>query len=126
MKGIIVLVVLALSVLGFSQGMMKLEPATKADTLRLESMQKAYNKSKARYTKNPKNAAYKKSFIHDATIYGHESMTSPALPARIKYKQALHIYREVLAIDPKNRVAKPESDLIIKIYQQMGREVPKG
>jgi hypothetical protein len=98
---------------------------TKADQLRLEHLQHVYASTKIAYKKKPSDTKARKAFVLAATSYGHESMVSPVLPAKIKYRQALRIYREVLKLDPKNPVAKPESDLIISIYKSMGREVPK-
>ncbi|HZT59071.1 MAG TPA: tetratricopeptide repeat protein [Pyrinomonadaceae bacterium] len=40
------------------------------------------------------------------------------------YKYALADFREVLKYDPENADAKQKSDMIVSIYQQMGRPVP--
>lgn len=91
----------------------------------LPKLEKEYNAAKAAFAKAPKNAKAKQRFIDAGVRYGHESMTSDFLPAKVKYRQALKIYREVLKVDPKNPVAKPESDLIISIYKSMNRPIPQ-
>jgi hypothetical protein len=123
MRPLLAALFVMLSVVGLGQ--MKLAQPTQADKARLASLEKSYKVAKADYVKKPKDAGVRKKFVMAATKFGHESMTSPVLPAKVKYRQALRIYREVLAIDPKNPVAKPESDLIVRIYKSMGREVPK-
>ena len=122
MKFLIALVLLGLTVMGLAQPMAA--KASAADVKKLQTLEKNYNVAKAALVKKPKDAAVKKAFVKSAVLFGHESMISPVLPARIKYRQALRIYREALKLDPKNKVAKTESDLIIKIYKDMGRPVP--
>lgn len=96
-----------------------------AATATLKKLEKDYATAKAAYAKKPKDKGAREHYITAGTKFGHESMVSPILSARVKYRQALRIYREVLKLDPKNPVAKPESDLIIRIYKSMGRPVPK-
>lgn len=84
-----------------------------------------YTKTKAAFAKKPTDKKLKAAFVKATVVYGHESMTSPDLDARVKYRKALRLYREALKLDPKNPVAKQEHDLIVSIYKQMGRPVPK-
>lgn len=120
-----VMVLVCLSLAAFAQIPPASEPTAK-DKENLAKAEKAYKTLKANFEKHPKDAKAKKSFVDAAVVYGHESMVSPVLPPRIKYKQALSIYREALKLDPKNKVAKSESDMIIAIYKQMGRPIPDG
>ena len=125
MKLVSVPAILALCVvlpsLTFAQG-----PASGgADKARLTKLEKEFNVAKAKLAKSPKDKKLQKSFVDLGALYGHESMMSPVLPSKVKYRQALHIYREVLKVDPKNPVAKQDSDQIISIYQSMGRPIPK-
>lgn len=99
--------------------------ASDADKARLAKYEKDFVAAKAKLAKKPKDKTAIKNFSTLGALFGHESMMSPVLPARIKYKQALRIYREVLKVDPKNPVAKQDSDMIISIYKQMGRPIPK-
>jgi tetratricopeptide (TPR) repeat protein len=95
------------------------------DAAKLADAEKSYTKAKAAYNKNSKDAKVKKAYI-DATVkYGHESMMTSSLSQRVKYRQALALYREALKLDPKNEVAVQESQLIIGIYKQMGRPIPE-
>ena len=126
MKGFILFVALTLlAVCAFAQKPSMGEPTAK-DKETLAKAEKAYKTLKANFEKHPKDAKAKKDFVAAAVVYGHESMISPALAPRVKYKQALSIYREALKLDPTNKVAKSESDTIIAIYKQMGRPVPDG
>ena len=93
--------------------------------VKLAKLEKQYKAAKAAYTKNPKKASLKKQYVDSTVVFGHESMTSPALPPRVKYRQALRLYREALKLDPTNPIAKPEFDLMVNIYKQMGRPVPQ-
>lgn len=94
-------------------------------TKELDGLKTDYDTAKAAYEKNPKDKKVQDAFVTAAVKYGHESMVSPVLEAKVKYRQALGIYREVLKIDPNNEVAKPETDMIVSIYKQMNRPVPQ-
>jgi hypothetical protein len=112
-----------------SPGQPKSAPAQKEAPVKqppaLVPLEKAYLKAKANFAKKPKDKAAREEFIKRATVFGHESMVSPDLRANVKYRQALRVYREVLKLEPQHPVARPEHDLIVKIYEQMGRPVPK-
>ena len=97
----------------------------KAQLAKLATLEKNYLNSKKAFTKTPKDKKVREAYIKNAVIFGHESMISPALGTSVKYKQALRVYREVLKLEPKHPVARPEHDLIVNIYKQMGRPVPK-
>jgi hypothetical protein len=98
--------------------------AQTASEKKLKQLEKSYVTAKASLAKKPKDKKVRDQFVTAGVKYGHESMVSPDLPPRLKYRQALRIYREVLKVDPKNEVAKKESDIIIQIYKQMGRPIP--
>ena len=55
-----------------------------------------------------------------ADFYMYNDNLSP----KVKYPSALKQYRAVLALDASNADAKKGADLIIGIYNQMGRPVP--
>jgi hypothetical protein len=92
---------------------------------KLTKLEKEYKSSQAVLKSRHRDKKAIERFSTIGALYGHESMMSPALPPRVKYRQALHIYREVLKVDPLNKVAKADSDLIISIYKSMGRPIPK-
>ena len=92
---------------------------------KLKGLEKTYVATKASYTKTPKNAAVKKKYIDATLAYGLGCMYSESLPPREKYKKALVYLREVLKVDPKNKVAREQHDMIVAIYKQMGRPVPQ-
>ena len=100
--------------------------STKPDPLvDMKALEESYRTAKGVYERSPGNKTAKEAFVAAAVKFGHESMMTTELDPKIKYKQALRIYREVLEIDPENEVAKPESEMIVKIYEQMGKPVPK-
>ena len=88
-------------------------------------LDKKYRSTKANFTAHPKDKKAKDAYVEATVRLGHETMISPDYPAKFKYKKTLQLYREALKLDPTNPVAKQESDLIIQIYKQMGRPVPK-
>jgi len=110
----------------FGQGPMQMAKPSAADKARLSKLEKAYNAAHAALVKAPNNPKAKKDFVTVGDAYANESMNSPVLTPHIKYTQALHLFREVLKVDPSDKTAKSEADLIISIYKQMGRPVPKG
>lgn len=97
---------------------------TPADRAELKKHELGYKQAKAAFAKT-KNAKTKKTYV-DATVrFGTASMTSPVLDRKVKYKNALALYREALKLDPKNAEAKNNSEMIISIYKSMGRPIPK-
>jgi len=103
------------------------DPANGAgdDTAALKDLEKQYEDAKAAYLAKPGDADLKTKYVDATVAFGHQSMVSPSLQATVKYRRALKLYREALKLDPKNAVAKPETDLIVSIYKQMGRPVPE-
>lgn len=116
----IVILLAMLVIAAFSFG----QQGTDKDKATLAKAEKAYTALKANFTKHPKDAKAKKEYVAATVAYGHESMINPSLGPRVKYRQALKLYREALKLDPTNKVAKEESEMIIKIYKDMGRPVP--
>lgn len=106
-------------------GVAALATAQSNDPKVLKNLEKEYVAAKAAFAKKPKDAKAKDRFVVAGVRFGHESMMSPILDRKIKYKQALRVYHEVLKVDPKNPVASKETDLIESIYRQMGRPIPK-
>jgi hypothetical protein len=91
----------------------------------LKPLDAKYRSTKAAYLKSPKDQKKKDAYIEATVKLGHETMVSNDYPASFKYKKTLSLYKEALKLDPNNPVAKQESELIISIYKQMGRPVPK-
>lgn len=125
MKLLLALVALVIAGLGSAQPYMNAQKPDPNAAKKLAALQKAYVSAKAAYAKKPKDAKVKKAYIDVTVVYGHESMMSQTLDRKVKYKQALNLYREALKLDPKNPIAKKESELIIGIYKQMKRPIPK-
>jgi len=98
----------------------------KEDKAQLAQFLSAYKVAKSNFAKNPKSTSAKTRFIAATDRFALASMTTGTLDRKVKYRQALHLYREVLKIDPKNHDASNNSALIISIYKQLGRPVPQG
>lgn len=98
------------------------KPAASVDA-ELKRTEAAYTKAKTAYTKKP-SAATKQALVVASTKFGTAAMISPTLDRKVKYKKALHLYREALKLDPKNAEAKSNSEMIISIYKSMGRPIP--
>lgn len=92
---------------------------------KLAKLEKAYLAAKLAFGKDKKNAAKKKAYVQATVAYGTATMNSPALAPKDKYPKALRLYREALAIDPKNAEAKENKATIEGIYRSMGRPIPK-
>lgn len=84
---------------------------------------KKYESAKKALAAKPKDKGLQKAFVVAGCRYGTASMNGE-LPPRVKYRQALRVYREVLKVDPKNKEAGNNSKMIIDIYKSMGRPVP--
>lgn len=97
-----------------------------AEQKKLAALEKAYTQAKTAYAKNPKDGAAKKKLVACATSYADTVLVSPALKPTEKYPKALSLYREILRLDPKNKNAASNRDLIESIYKSMGRPIPKG
>lgn len=95
---------------------------TKAD---LANYAKQYALAKSAFSRTPKSAAAKKAYVASTVRYATASMASDDLDRKVKYKQALKLYREALKVDPKNHEAKNNSDLIVSIYKSMHRPIPE-
>lgn len=93
---------------------------------KLKQLEAAYSASKLAFTKKPKDAKAKKSYVDATFAVGMGRMYSESLPPRVKYVKALEAFREVLKTDPKHKGAQENQDMIVKIYKQMGRPVPGG
>ncbi len=111
---------LAVSALGIAQ-----DTTAQAEKAKLARLEKAYVSAKAAFTKQPKDAALKKKFVVATVALGTATMNSPILAPKDKYPKALRLYREALKHDPKNKEARENHDVIVHIYKQMGRPVPK-
>src|SRR5438105_4830921 len=93
------------------------------DVKELKTAEAEYGAAKKIYERKP-NAARKKAFLGATDRFAMTSMMSPALDPKVKYRQALRLYREALKLDPSNHEAKHNSDLIVSIYKSMHRPVP--
>ncbi|MBS1705952.1 MAG: hypothetical protein JST40_08765 [Armatimonadetes bacterium] len=91
----------------------------------LAQAEKTYKATKAAYLKKPKDAKLKSAYVKATVTFGTTTMNSPTLTPKDKYPKALKLYREALKVDPNNKEAKNNAELIESIYKQMGRPIPK-
>jgi tetratricopeptide (TPR) repeat protein len=68
--------------------------------------------------------ALKQARINAHLKFANYYMYNDSLSPKVKYPSALRQYRAVLALDASNAEAKQGADLIIGIYNQMGRPIP--
>lgn len=118
----VLIVILSLgTVSAFAQ--MSLAAPNPTDAKLLAKTEKDYATSKANFLRHasPKS---KQAYIIATVRFGTTSMVAATLPPRVKYRQALRLYREALKLDPGNHEAKTNSDLIVSIYKSMNRPVP--
>ena len=83
-----------------------------------------YAAAKKNLAAKPKDKRLRTAFVVAGDRYATATMTAAALPPKVKYRSALRLYREVLKVDPANREAKNNSEMIVSIYKSMHRPVP--
>lgn len=81
-------------------------------------------KLEKQYEAKPGDAKLKAELVKAKLDYGNELMFKSPLPPRVKYRAALKMYREVLALDPSNKEAEDNKGQIEAIYKSMNRPVP--
>ena len=91
----------------------------------LATYKKAYLAAKQSLAAKPKDKKVRATFVAAGDRYATATMTADSLPPRIKYREALRLYREVLKVDPKNHEASNNAKMIVDIYKSMGRPVPQ-
>jgi tetratricopeptide (TPR) repeat protein len=123
MKRVLCAVLFVLAALGQAQMYANPKP-TAEDLKQYKAIEKQYLASKQAYSKK-KDAATKKKLVAATVKFGTAAMTTSALDRKVKYKKALALYREALKLDPKNKEAKNNSEMIVSIYKSMGRPVPQ-
>lgn len=117
----LVTVSLALSGVAFAQ---KANDLDKKELAMLQNLEKSQKAAKAKYDKNPKDAAAKKAYVATTMKLADAQLVSPALTPKVKYPSALRNYRIVVKLDPKNKDAREKIDTIESIYMSMGRPIP--
>ena len=119
-KSAIVTAITFLSMVGFAQR----GGDGSSDPKVLKGLQSEWSAAQESFAKHPNDPKIRDRFVVAGVRFGHESMMSPLLNSHLKYAQALHVYKQVLKVDPKNPVAKKEADMMIQIYKSMGRKIP--
>lgn len=87
-------------------------------------LQAAYQKAKAAYEASSKNEKLKTAYVQATVSYATAVMSGDGAP-KDKYPRALELYDEALRLDPENGEAKVNRQLILDIYEQLGKEPPK-
>jgi len=73
----------------------------------------------------PKDAAVTKALADASFAHGTSLMNDEALPPMRKYPAALRAFRKTMALDPSNKKAAENANMIESIYKSMGRPVPR-
>lgn len=90
----------------------------------VSGLESAYVSAKAAYAGSANDET--KSALVEATVaWATEVMTDPKLPPNQKYPRSLKLYREAMALDPKNQVAAENSAMIESIYKSLGKPIPE-
>ena len=97
---------------------------TKAAPTDLAKLRKDQSSAKAAFKKKPKDAGLKHRYVVATVKLGTATMMSETLDRKVKYRDALRLYREALKFEPDNHEALNNKDLIESIYRSMGRPIP--
>ena len=92
---------------------------------KLIKLEKEYKLSKSLYLQKRNQVDFEKKYLAATLFLADTVMISTVLIPKIKYPEALRLYREVLTLQPKNKSARKNKDLIESIYRSMGRPIPK-
>jgi hypothetical protein len=95
------------------------------ETKAIAGLRDAYAKSKAAYEKSKADAKAKEAYVASTVKLATTVMNANSLAPKEKYPEALRLYREALAIDPKNAEAQENKEMIETIYKGMGRPIPQ-
>lgn len=123
MKAITFVALAAASVAALAQG-----PYSKGgsiDKATMAKLEKAEKAAEAALKKSPKSQAVKTSYTDALNRHALACMNSNVYGQKVKYRMALADFRKVLKVDPKNKVAKSNFDMLVNIYKSMGRPVPQ-
>lgn len=97
---------------------------TSAPIAASSSLEQTYEQTKAAYEAD-KSDSNKDAYVDATVALGTEVMTDGSLPSRVKYPRALELYKEALALDPKNEEALANMAMIENIYRDLGRPIPQ-
>lgn len=75
---------------------------------------------------SPESAWAKQAHIDTTVAFGTTVMNDLTAKPMDKYPKALALYRVALSLDPDQPEAKANSEMIIGIYESLGRPVPSG
>lgn len=92
-------------------------PAASKD---VRALQADYESAKAAHGKAPEA---KDEYVEATVAYATAVMKGDG-PPKVKYPMALELYAEALKLDPKNEEAVKNRDMILGIYESMGRKPP--
>lgn len=108
-----------------AQDDLKRREAEQLSAAQLNKFESEYYKAKDAYEKNSKSQTAKETYVMTTVRLGTATMVADSLDAKVKYRRALELYREALKLDPENKEAGNNKDMIERIYRQMGRPIPQ-
>lgn len=100
------------------------QSTTNEDAKQLALISQKFEKETKAYKLHP-TISHRKSLVIATVRYGTAVMMAPSLSPKVKYPKALRLYRAALKLDPNNYEASNNADMIISIYNQMHRPIPK-
>lgn len=95
-----------------------------AEKVKLAKLETAYGLCKKKYSAKKTDVKLKKAYLDATLAFANGVMYTPVYKSTVKYPKALRLYREVLTLDPKNKVATESRDTIESIYRSMGKPIP--
>ena len=91
-----------------------------------EDYAKRLTEAEAALKEKPDDPATKKTYVETAYEYGHEVMAGAnQIPAPIKYRAALALFRRALKVDPDHAPSQTDKKSIEDVYTQLGRPIPE-
>jgi hypothetical protein len=101
------------------------EPAPNAKDPAVDKLVTAAKAAGMKSKAAPGNSALRAAAGEAYYKAGHEMMVSAKLNRKVKYRGALRLFREALRVDPAQRQAAGEKQLLEDIYRSMGRPIPR-
>ncbi len=95
--------------------------AAQQETRELQDLRAKRATAVVALAKHPKDAATKNKYVFATVQLGMHTMYATTLSPRQKYPDALRLFNEALKVDPTNKDARTQKDLIEAVYKRMGK-----
>lgn len=98
----------------------------KKEMAALTQLRAAQTSADKAFHARPRDAKVRQNYVYATVKLGMRTMYSAALTPHEKYTKAYVLFKEALKVDPTNRDAKENKELIESVYRSMGRKPPGG